>query len=102
MREIYFDDLRLMVAGYIREIDNTSPQNSSIEWFLLRYMKRIVKATESPAQSGRVEGTVKALVRFYVDNIDEKSETGRICINIYEQYRKTLRDSQMQNQKSGR
>ena len=102
MREIYFDELRHMVNGYIREIDGCSPQNGSIEWFLLKYLQRIVKATQSPTRPGRVEGAINALVRFYVDNFDEKSEPGRICIKIYAQYRKTLRDSQTQNQTSGR
>lgn len=99
MREIYFDDLRLMVNRYIREIDGTGPQTHSIEWFLLRYLKRIVKTTEPPVRPGRVEGSIRALVRFYIDNIDEKSKTGLICTNIYEQYRKTLRDNQSQNTK---
>jgi len=94
MREIYFGDLRIMVNGYIRQIDDNNPETHSAEWFLLKYLKRIVKTAEPPARPGQVEGAVRSLVRFYVDNIDEKSELGRICVNIYDQYRKILRDTQ--------
>lgn len=100
MREIYFDDLRQMVNEYIHELDASSPPNSSTEWFLLKYFRRIARSTLSPSRPGQVEGAMKALVRFYVDNIDEKTRSGDMCINIYEKYRKTLRDSQLQASKA--
>lgn len=90
-----------MIIGYIREIDGSEPATYTTAWFLLRYLKRIVKTTEPPARPGQVEGAVRSLVRFYVDNIDEKSELGRICMNIYDQYRKLLRENQAQNVKPG-
>lgn len=99
MREIYFDELRHMVNEYIHELDAESPPNSSTKWFLLKYLKRIAKAALSPTRPGQVEGAVKAMVRFYVDNIDEKTRSGDMCLNIYEKYRKTLRDSQAQSSK---
>ncbi len=101
MREIYFGDLRLMVIEYIREIDATGPEAHSIPWYLLKYLRRIVKSTTTPARPGQVEGAIRSLVRFYVDNIDERSETGRRCINIYDQYRKVLRETQSQDIKRG-
>lgn len=98
MRDIYFGDFRHAVITYIKQIDNTNPAAQSIEWFLLRYLRRIVKVTEPPAQPARVEGAVRALIRFYLDNLDEKSGPGNICSTIYEQYRKVLRDNQSQDQ----
>jgi hypothetical protein len=94
MRDIYFGELRLVVLEYIRQIDNSGPEPHSIAWFLLKYLRRIVRTAEPPARPGQVEGAVRSLVRFYVDNIDEKSDLGRICVNIYDQYRKVLRDNQ--------
>ncbi len=66
----------------------------SLEWFLLKYLRRVVKNTEIEDAPGRVEGSMRSLVRFYVDNIDQRSEMGDQCIKIYEEYRKTLRNSQ--------
>jgi hypothetical protein len=97
MRNIYFGDFRAMVVEYIKQIDNTHPDLQSTEWFLLRYLRHIVKVTEPPAEAGKVEGAVRSLVRFYVDNINEKTELGRICLNIYDEYRKVLREKQKQD-----
>jgi hypothetical protein len=94
MREIHFDSLRVKVAEQIRVISATDPVSHSTEWFLLKYLKRILKKTEPPSIPGQVEGTVRSLVRFYVDNIDEKSELGERCVDIYEEYRKVLREHQ--------
>ncbi len=68
----------------------------SIEWFLLKYLRRIVHATEGDNAPGRVEGTMRSMMRFYIDNLDEQSELADHCIKIYEAYRKTLRHGQTQ------
>ena len=67
-------------------------ESDSIEWFLLKYLRRIVNATEGDNAPGRVEGAI----RFYIDNLDEQSELVDHCIKIYEAYRKTLRYGQTQ------
>ena len=38
---------------------------------------------------------MRGFIRFYVDNIDEKSELADRCLKIYGQYRKTLREAQV-------
>jgi len=96
MKNIYFGDFRKYVSDYTSELDKNSYAIDSIEWFLLKYLRRIIKATEVEADNapGRVEGSMRSLMRFYIDNIDEKSELGDRCMKIYDQYRKTLRHSQ--------
>ena len=94
MNEVHFDSLRVMVSGYIKQIRESDPEAYSTEWFLLKYLKRIEKKTEPPSRTGRVEGTVRSMVRFYVDNIDEKSDLGDICIKIYNEHRRVLREQQ--------
>ena len=101
MREIYFGNLRSMVIEYVREIESGKPEADSILWSLLKYLRRIIKVTEPPARLGRVDGAIQSLIKFYIDNIDERSEQGRICINIYDQYRKVLRENQTQDSKCG-
>lgn len=94
MRHIYFGDFRTYVIGCIKQIESLDYEVDSLEWFLLKYLKRIVASTETEDSAGRVEGSVRSLVRFYIDNIDERSELGDQCLKIYDQYRKTLRQSQ--------
>lgn len=95
MRKIYFEDFRLTVVRHTREIESSAPESHSMEWFLLKYLRHIIKATEAePVSPGRVEGSVRSLIRFYVDNIEENSDMGERCTAIYEQYRKTLRENQ--------
>lgn len=94
MREIYFGDFRLVVIEQINEIQAQEPESHSVEWFLLRYLKRIEKNANPPTTPGSMENSVRALVRFYVDMIDENSPMGERCRFIYEQYKKTVRESQ--------
>jgi hypothetical protein len=94
MKGIFFGDFRTFVIQYVILIDKQSFDVDSIEWFLLKYLKRVVKSTEPEDAAGRVESSMRSLMRFYVDNIDEKSETGDHCIKIYAEYRKTLHRSQ--------
>ena len=93
MREVYFGDFRVFVIQHIKELEKGNHETDSIEWFLLKYLRRVVSSTEAEDNAyGKVEGAIRALVRFYIDNIDEKSELGNQCVSIYEQYRKTLRE----------
>ena len=85
MSNVYFDSLRIKVNQQIKEIDATNPESHSIEWFLLKYLNRIVIKTDPPSQLGQVEGSIRSLVRFYVDNVEEKSELGdKFTRNIQE------------------
>jgi len=93
MREIYFGNFREIVIRHYKEIAAGDPGFQSTEWFLLRYLKRIENATDAPVAPGRLENSMRGFIRFYVDQIDERSELGRTCVSIYGEYRKTLRDA---------
>lgn len=94
MRNIYFEDFRKIVLHHYKEIDAENPDYQSTEWFLLRYLSRIDKNISPPATPGKVENSMRRFIRFYVDMIDAKSPLAERCINIYEEYRKTLRTNQ--------
>lgn len=94
MRRVYFEDFRLLVIRHAREIEAAGVEAHSTEWFLLRYLRRIIKSAEEPVSPGRVEGGLRSLIRFYVDNLEENSELGQRCTDIYDAYRKTLRENQ--------
>lgn len=95
MKTVYFGDFHEYVVEQIKDIENIEIEPYSIEWFLVRYLKRITKVTvEGNLEYTRVEGLMRALIRFYVDNIDERSNLGDRCLKIHNQYRITLRQQQ--------
>ena len=94
MKVVYFGHFRVLIIEHIRQIEETQPASHSTEWFLLKYLKRIVKHIDEPASPEKIEGTVRSLVRFYVDNVEEKSELGDHCTRIYDAYKKALREQQ--------
>ena len=94
MRQIYFGEFRVYVIEHIKAIEAQDPDYQSIEWFLLRYLRKIEKYSNPPTTPGKVEGSMRGLVRFYVDMIDEDSELGDRCKKVYAEYRKSLRYSQ--------
>ncbi len=94
MRKIYFGDFRLFVLGHIKEIQKVEIEAYTTEWFLLRYLRKITKVTEGSKEYILVEGSVRSMIRFYVDNIDEESDLGDRCKKIHNEYRKLLREKQ--------
>lgn len=95
-KQPYFADFRLHVLEQIKFIEQLEYDSHSIEWFLLRYLNRLARCANPPSRRGDMENAVRALIRFYVDNLDEHSELGSRCQNIYNEYRKCLRKQQLQ------
>lgn len=94
MREIYFGEFRLVVIQHIKEIEADDPPYQSTEWYLIKYLKRIARTVNPPASRGRVDNSMRALIRFYVDRVEEKSDLGERCKRINEEYRKAIRKDQ--------
>jgi hypothetical protein len=94
MKKIYFGDFRLYVIEHIKAIQKTDIEAYTIEWFLLRYLKKITKVADGNKEYIEVEGPIRSLIRFYVDNIDEQSELGDRCKKIHYEYRKLIREKQ--------
>lgn len=92
MARIYFEDFRLLVLQHAREIESVVAGSHTPEWFLLRYLRRIARAAAEPDSPGRIEGSMRSLIRFYVDNLDAGSDLGQRCTLLYEEYRRTLRE----------
>ena len=97
MSEIYFDEFRLIVIEQIRDIEQSGPETHSMEWFLLKYLRRIEMNARTPTTLASMENSMRALIRFYVDMIDEDSQLGDRCKMIYENYRRITREAQAKN-----
>ncbi len=94
MPEYYFADFRLFIAEQIKFVEMMDYESHSTEWFLVKYLKRVEKLTNPPSRKGQVDNAMRGLIRFYVDNLDEKSELGERCQKIYNEYRNTIRHQQ--------
>lgn len=91
MDKVYFGDFHEYVIGQINDIEHIDLESYTTEWFLIRYLKKITKLTiEGNLEPRRIEGQMRSLIRFYVDNIDENSELGDRCIKIHNKYRATI------------
>ena len=91
MNKIYFGDFHEYVTDQINDIEHIDLESYTTEWFLIRYLKKITKLTiEGNLEYRRIEGPMRSLIRFYVDNIDENSELGERCIKIHNKYRATI------------
>ncbi len=91
MKEIYFGDFHDYVLEHIRDIEGPDLESYTTEWFFIRYLKKITKITiEGNLKYTRVEGPMRSLIRFYVDNIEEQSELGERFIKIHNKYRALL------------
>lgn len=91
MSEVYLGHFRTFVIEQLRDIEAIEAENYSTRWFLMRYLRRIIQLSNPPSRKGQVENAIRALMRFYIDNLDENSELGERCQKVYDEYRKTLR-----------
>jgi hypothetical protein len=95
MRQIYFGDFHDYVLEHIKDIESNELDSYTTEWFLVRYLKRITKVTiAGNLEHSRVEGLMRSLIRFYVDNVEEQSDLGERCLKIHNKYRTTIRKQQ--------
>ena len=95
MQPACFEDFRQIVVCHYREIAAANPEYQSTAWFLLRYLKRIEQNTLLPTTPERVENSMRGFIRYYVDRIDTGSPLGKRCLQIYDCYRKTLRENRV-------
>jgi hypothetical protein len=91
MTSVYFGDFRAYVSEHRKAVEAMVEESHTTAWFLLRYLRRIEKQAAEPGSKTRMEGLMRSMIRFYVDNIDEQSELGDRCQKIYAEYRRTLR-----------
>jgi len=91
MKKIYVGDFHLYVVEHIKDLEHPDLESYTTEWFLIRYLKKITKLTiAGNLEYSRIEGPMRSLIRFYVDNIDEQSELGERCIKIHNKFRAVI------------
>ena len=66
-------EFRETLARHIKEITRADPERLSVEWFFLRYLKRLQRRAEATASADDLLGPMRGFTRFYVDSVPEKS-----------------------------
>ena len=87
----HFDEFRLVLVAQIRELSALEPEHQTTVWYLLKYFRRIHKKVTVSTSARGVENTIRALIRFYVDKIDEGSELEERCKHVLRSHRRSLR-----------
>ena len=86
-----FVEFREIVTRHVTELEREYPERQGTTWYFLRYLQRVsrrAQAVESPVE---LESAVRALTRYYVDNIDEDSELAARFQDVLDAHRHALR-----------
>ncbi len=89
--QAHFDEFRVVLVRHIKELSALRPDAQTTEWYLLRYMRRIhakVRVSTSPRE---VENTMRALIRFYLDAVEEGTELEQRCKELLKFHRRSMR-----------
>jgi hypothetical protein len=89
--QAHFDEFRLVVVRQIRELSRRRPADQSTEWYLLKYLRRIHAKVAVSTSPRDVENAVRALMRFYLDTVEDGSELEMRCKEVFKSHRRSLR-----------
>ena len=86
-----FLEFRETLARHVKEMDEQYVERYSVDWFFLRYLKRVSKRAMSTSSPRDVNAAVRGLIRFYVDSIEVDSSLGRRCEEVIGFHRRAVR-----------
>jgi hypothetical protein len=89
--QAHFDEFRIVLQKHIRELRTADPEDQSTAWYLLKYLLRIHKKVVISTSPREVENTIRALLRYYLDAIDEGSNLEERIKEILMFYHRSLR-----------
>ena len=84
-------EFRETLARHIKELTRADPERHGVEWFFLRYLKRVAKRAEATPKASEVSGAMRGLTRFYVDCIPENTELTERFEDVLAAHRHALR-----------
>ena len=62
-------EFRATLARHIKPLQREDPERHSLEWFFLRYLKRVAERAHASPSAREVNGAMRGLTRFYVDSV---------------------------------
>ena len=89
--QIPFDEFRVVLVRHIKELTVLRPDDQTTAWYLLKYMRRIHAKVIVSTSPREVENTIRALLRFYLDAVDEGTDLERRCKEVMKFHRRSVR-----------
>ena len=62
-------EFRETLARHIKALLRADAERYSIEWYFLRYLRRLATLAETTPHASEVNGAMRGLTRFYVDSL---------------------------------
>ena len=84
-------EFREILARHIKELERGDPERLAVEWFFLRYLKRLEKHAQATAVADDLSGPMRGFIRFYVDTVDPRSALAERFERVLAAHRHALR-----------
>ena len=86
-----FAEFQRLLRVHIEQTEWANPPFQSTQWFLLRYLKRIETDAAEFKSPKRIDNSMRAMLRFYVDSIATDSKLADVCREILDAHVRALR-----------
>ena len=84
-------EFRATLARHIRDLERAQPERYGVDWFFLRYLRRLAQQTEDSLSARTTEGAMRGLVRFYSEQVNPQSELSARFDEVLAAQRQALR-----------
>ena len=84
-------EFRETLARHIKELTRSDPERHSIEWFFLRYLRRVAKRADESPKASDASGAIRGFTRFYVDSVTHNSALSERFEDVLAAHRHALR-----------
>jgi hypothetical protein len=64
-------EFRETLARHIKELMKDTLEPASVEWYFLRYLRRLATLADATPHAHEVDGAMRALTRFYLDAVTQ-------------------------------
>lgn len=84
-------EFRETLARHIKALTRSDPPRHSVEWYFLRYLRRVAKCAEATPKASEVSGAMRGLIRFYVDSAAHHAALSERFEDVLAAHRHALR-----------
>ena len=87
-------EFRETLARHIKALVGADAERYSIEWYFLRYLRRLARLAEATPHASEVNGAMRGLTRFYVDSLTQHPALAERFEDVLATHRHALRVEQ--------
>ncbi len=84
-------EFRETLARHIKELTRADVERHGVEWFFLRYLRRVARVANASAKASDASGAMRGLTRFYVDSVSGNQDLGERFEDVLAAHRHALR-----------